>query len=359
MIAKKVLSTAVWLAALSWVYQWACNDNLPKNEDRLGERKEIVVNSQQDSIINNTKKDVFVCLEKDNEKSFTYTKVVESITDPYNTVLEFPVDHLFQKYWNNNQYEHPLSVPLVAKKMRSLLWTWWIESSDVPQTLNQRLENVTSETKYEVWDTLRVRLIDADLLEYFPEDLADQLKEEWFETFFDKDSLLIRKLNLKDTLQILSPAQIDSTAIPKWTDVDNKESNDYIYDIVVKTLHSGESALALYRNGKLFMTSKVSVWLPGHSTRTWQFEIISDNPYARSPQYGNSPMPYALQYTKHYYFHQWVVTWRPASHWCVRLTWIKSLVLYSSVIDKKHTDVYIDKKLNHLKTQKTYIRQKK
>ena len=33
--------------------------------------------------------------------------------------------------------------------------------------------------------------------------------------------------------------------------------------------------------------------------------------------------------------------------------------MYSSVKDKKHVDVYIDKKLNQQKKQKVYLRQKK
>lgn len=358
MRTKKILSTVVWLAAISWICQWTCN-NLPRRDNALIEKRDSVYKSQQDSLVNNIQNDVFVCLEKDSETSFRYTKAMESITDPYNTILEFPVEHLFQKYWEKKQLTHPLCVSWVARNMGALLWVWWIETSDVPQSLNPRLNDITSETRYEVWDTLRVRLIDADLLEYFPEDLNDQLKEEWFETFFDKDSLLIKSLSLRDTLQILAPGKLDSIAVKTWVSFNDNEFNDYIYDIVTKTLPSWMSALALYRNGKLFMTSKVSVWLPGHNTRKWQFEIIGENVYARSPKYWNSPMSYALKFAKHYYFHQWEVTWQPLSHWCVRLPGIKSLALYSAVKGKNHTDVYIDKKLNQPKTKKTYIRQKK
>jgi hypothetical protein len=45
-----------------------------------------------------TNKEISVCLTTDNEESFTHTKVLESITDPRNTVLEFPLSQLFQKY---------------------------------------------------------------------------------------------------------------------------------------------------------------------------------------------------------------------------------------------------------------------
>lgn len=404
MKTKKILSTVVWLAAISWVCQWTCN-NLPGRDDALTEKRDSVCKSQQDSLINNIQNDVFVCLEKDDEKSFTWTKVLESVTDPYHTILEFPIEQLFQKYWENKQLSHPLYVSWVARRIRSLLWTWWIEASDVPQSLNPRSEAITSETRYEIWDTLRVRLIDTDLLEYFPENLNDQLKEEGFETFFDKDSLLIKRLNRKDILQpILLPGKLDSIivqkwleqlkegsfgtlinkdslqlkkqiirdtsqtvirekpdsiAFQKWENLNREESIDYVYDIVVKTLHSGESAWALYRNGKLFMTFKVSVWVPGHSTKTWQFEVQRTNAYVRSAKYGNSPMPYALQYSWPYYLHQWIVDWHPKSHWCVRVEWLKQWVMYSSVKDKKHVDVYIDKKLTQQKKQKVYLRQKK
>jgi hypothetical protein len=45
-----------------------------------------------------TKKQISVCLKTDDENSFTHKKVLESITDPENTVLEFPLSQLFQKY---------------------------------------------------------------------------------------------------------------------------------------------------------------------------------------------------------------------------------------------------------------------
>jgi hypothetical protein len=43
------------------------------------------------------KKEISVCLNKDKD-SHTHKKVLESITDPSNTILEFPVSQLFEKY---------------------------------------------------------------------------------------------------------------------------------------------------------------------------------------------------------------------------------------------------------------------
>jgi DNA polymerase III sliding clamp (beta) subunit (PCNA family) len=45
-----------------------------------------------------TKKQVSICLETDDKNSFTHKKVLESVNDPENTVLEFPLSQLFQKY---------------------------------------------------------------------------------------------------------------------------------------------------------------------------------------------------------------------------------------------------------------------
>jgi hypothetical protein len=67
-------------------------ENLP---ERVPDISEIptVLEIQED-----TKKSVSICLNTDSEESFTHTKVLESVTDPRNTVLEFPLSQLFQKY---------------------------------------------------------------------------------------------------------------------------------------------------------------------------------------------------------------------------------------------------------------------
>lgn len=392
MKAKNVLSAVVWLAALSWVYQWSCNDKASRNPDLIKQQIDTLCTPQQDTIVNNAQKDIFVCLETDDETSFTHTKVLESIEDPDNTILEFPVDQLFKKYWKNQTQPHPLAVSWVARRIRSLLWNGWIESTDVQQSLNPRIEDITSETKYEIWDTIRFRLIETSIKEFFPQNLYLIFSEAWFETFFDKDSLIIKKRNLEweygedlvskqdsialDTLKIdslaINPSELDSlkqdsqvvdSLKTESSTLDSlntvEKTHDYIYDVVVKSIPGWESALWLYRDGKLFMAWKVSVWLPGHNTRTWQFEIQRANAYVRSSKYWNSPMPYALQYSWPYYFHQWVVDWRPKSHWCIREKWLRAWVSYSLLKDKSNVDVYIDKNLYKQKTHKTYSRQKK
>ena len=290
------------------------------------------------------KSQIFVCLETDDSLSYTHTKVMEKITDPRNTVLEYPVEQLFKKYlYENKMTEHPFYVSWLGKNFRALMWEGWIESTDLPQTLNPRAGKVTSATRYEIWDTLRFYMIDPELAEEFPENLSDQLKEEWFETFSDKDSLLIN--NLQNTLS-------------DWLK-EGEEKDDYIYDIVVKGLPWWKAATALYRNWKLFIAAYSSVWIPGHWTRKWQFEIIWDFPYKRSASYGNTPMPLSLKYREFYYLHQWVVTWRPASHGCVRQKWLVMDAIYSSVHNKKHVDVFIDKNLNKSKKPKMHTNQKK
>ena len=225
-----------------------------------------------------------------------------------------------------------------------------MEASDIPQKLNPRQNDITSETNYEVWDTLCFRPIDSRLVGVFPTYLEDQLKEDWFETFYDKDSLLVNAPKEEDKQRKRNPDNISY-----WDDgnedIGEELNNPYIYDIVVKSLPWWKSALALYRNGKLFMATYVSVWTSGRKSVTWQFEIISANPYKRSIKYENSPMPLALQIVWWYYFHQWNVTGGPLSHWCIRMPWVYVDLMYSAIRymvkneEYPNIDVYIDKNL--------------
>jgi hypothetical protein len=126
---------------------------------------------------------------------------------------------------------------------------------------------------------------------------------------------------------------------------ETSDKPDYIYDIVVKRLPEWKSALALYRDGELFMATYVSVWLNRRKTRMWQFQTLAHNPYYYSHKY-KSPMPYWVNFDEWWFwFHQWNVTGYPASHGCVRQPGIYSLALYSLVKDKKHVDVFIDNNL--------------
>ena len=289
------------------------------------------------SIINEIKEDTIketsICLMQD-ENSHTYTWTLESIENPENTTLEFPVSHLFQKYWNRS---HPLAVRWIKKDFRSLLWKDWIEnlSAEIPQKLSHRSEKVTSDTQYELWDTIRFQLINPELKWVFPQYLSDQLKEEWFEDFSDIHSLAIEKRReekkMKKTNQIRNNKTLEKT--------------DFIYDVVVKRLPEWKAALALYRDWELFMATYVSVWLNSRKTRRWQFKTLWKNPYYYSHKY-RSPMPYWVNFDEWWFwFHQWNVTWYPASHGCVRQPWIWASVLYSCVKNANPGDVFIDKNL--------------
>lgn len=306
-------------------------ENLP---ERVPDISEIptVLEIQED-----TKKSVSICLNTDSEESFTHTKVLESVTDPRNTVLEFPLSQLFQKYWNR---PHPLAVRWIEKNLTSLLWEHWIEelSDSIPQKLSPREEKITSATQYEVWDTLRFSLIDPLLQWVFPKNLSQQLKEDWFETFSDSDAPDLSK-NIKENQNSES--------------VDKK--SDFVYDIVVKKLPSWEWVMGLYRDWELFMATYVSVWLNSRRTKTWQFEVLWTNPYYFSRKY-KSPMSGWVYYDEWWrWFHQWKVRsrnrewvikrWFPASHGCIRLPGVYALSLYSLVKGKKHVDVFISKNL--------------
>lgn len=299
----------------------------------------IKINENNDTkkIKEKTAEQISVCLDTDGKGTFTHTTVLNSIKDPNNSILEFPLWQLFEKYWER---PHPLSVRGIKRNFRSLLWEGWIESlnSKVPQKLSKRTEWVTSNTEYMINDTLRFPLINPLLKDDFPKFLPEQLKEEWFEDFSDSHELLISR-RLREKNKSVN---------------DSDEKMEHIYDVVVKQVPSWKSALAVYRDWEFFMATYVSVWRPSvkvrrwrrsAKTKTWQFEILGKNPYYYSRKY-KSPMPNWLNFDEWWYwFHQWNVTWYPASHWCVRLPWVYSQVLYSLLKDAKWVDIFISKSL--------------
>ena len=275
------------------------------------------------------KKDISVCLETDGEDSFTYKKALESINDPENTTLEFPLSPLFKKYWNR---AHPLAVRWIKKDFRALLWKNWIEnlSAEIPQKLSHRSEEVTSDTQYEIWDTIRFQLINPLLKWVFPKYLPDQLKEEWFKCYSDSDSSVISR-------KIAEKQKVENNI--------NQKKSDFIYDIVVKRLSDGKAALALYRDWELSMATYASVWLNSRKTKRWKFKTLGNNPYYYSHKY-KSPMPYWVNFDEWWFwFHQWNVTWYPASHGCVRLPGLYAASLYSFIKWSKSWDVFIDNNL--------------
>lgn len=307
---------------------WAskCSDDIATPTDQTDPKIENVdnlfkANPKILSIIEkkqDVKKELSICLEPD-QNSHTHTNILESIVDPENTVLEFPVDQLFNKYGNR---AHPLAVSWVSRNFKSLLWKWWIEETKIPQKLNHRSEWITSETKYEVGDTIRFTLINPALKGQFSQTLSNQLQEDWFTTFSDTDWSISINANKKAD-----------------------EKPDFVYDIVVKSLPTWESALALYRDWKLFMATYVSVGLRSRKTKTWQFKVLNKNPYYYSRKY-KSPMPDWLQFDEWWFwFHQWVVTKRPASHGCVRLPGLYAAAMYSLTKSSPDIDVFISNNL--------------
>ena len=261
------------------------------------------------------KNQIFVCLNTDEEGSFMHTKALETIDNPENTVLEFPLSQLFQTYWNR---KHPLYVWWVSKNFQALVWANWIETN-IPQWFSSHMWEVTNKTAYLIDDTLRFSLMHPDLKDCFPESLVDQLKEPGFEWFSNSEDF-----------------------ISSNGEVENIES---CYDIVVKRILHEKYALALYKNWRVFMTTYVSVWLNSRKTKRWQFKTMGAYPYYYSHKY-KSPMPYWIKFDEWwFFFHQWNVTGNPASHWCVRMPGVNVSVLYSLVKNKPNTDVFIDENL--------------
>lgn len=196
------------------------------------------------------------------------------------------------------------------------------------QKLVTRPEKITSDTKYEMRDTLRFSLIDPLLKDDFPHYLSDQLKEDWFESFSDPDASILDKM-----------------VSDKGTYKNDDKKTNFIYDVVVKKVPSWKSALALYRNWELFIATYASVGLNDRKTQTWQYKVLGKDPYKRSRKYGNAPMPEALNFCWGFYIHQWNVSWYPLSHWCVRLPGIYADVVYSSVKNARSVDVFVSKNL--------------
>lgn len=288
------LSVVTFCASLYWT-EW---ENLP---DSVQQKEE-------------TQKSIFICLKTDDESSYTHTKALELVEYPESTILKYPVNQLFEKYWDDNK-SHPLCVHWGARNYGDLFGIWWIESSKLPQKVNFNRWKITSKTLYQVWDTLLFYLIDPSLVDKFPENLSDQMKESWFETFVDKNYV-------------------------------NSKENENSFDIVVKPLIWWKSALALYKNWKLFMATYVSVWKFSSQTKMWQYTVLWTDPYKRSFTYNNAAMPFSIRYYWWYYLHWWITTWFPMSHWCIRLPWLAADVLFSFIRESKtKTGVYISKEL--------------
>ena len=227
-LKKLLLTTAIASTTLSW---FANNENSNYN---LNNEEDSIDMVQQEPILQIptlTKEKLYICLNTD-ENSYTHTEVLKNIPeDGHEIVLEYPVEQLFKTY---NKRPHPLAVWWVAKTYWALMGKNNLSErlNRYPQHLSQSVNAITSQTKYATTDTLRFWLIESDLAESFPFKLSDQLKEDWFEKYSDKDSLLISKKNkphyvLPDDLyKLLSKYNTDK-------DDTNKE---YIYDIVVKKL---------------------------------------------------------------------------------------------------------------------------
>ncbi len=338
---NKVLAAIVSMSIINWCSEYGSKAEVlnTKNEtnnltieNETPQQLQISDFAGINKVKNETNHEISICLSTDGENSFTHTKAIKKVLDPHNTILEYPLSQLFQEYGNK---PHPLRVSWVEKNFSALLWKNWIERlhSKIPQKLNSRSEKITSDTKYEMWDTLRFQLIDPLLKDDFPQYLSDQLKEPWFEEFSDPEASIIAK-KISD----------------KTNQIDSNEKSDFIYDIVVKRAPSWKAALALYRDWELFMATYASIWRSSRKTKTWQFKILDKNPYKRSHKYHNAAMPFSLHFGDGFAFHQWHVTWYDLSHGCGRVPGVYADVLFSSVYnDIAHTDIFIPKDLYNFK----------
>jgi hypothetical protein len=83
----------------------------------------------------------------------------------------------------------------------------------------------------------------------------------------------------------------------------------------------GSQRVTLFSDGKPVAQGTVSTGTPGHLTPMGVFSVIQKDRYHHSNLYGNAPMYYMQRITwSGVAMHQGVVTGRPASHGCIRLT---------------------------------------
>jgi peptidoglycan hydrolase-like protein with peptidoglycan-binding domain len=81
-----------------------------------------------------------------------------------------------------------------------------------------------------------------------------------------------------------------------------------------------KQTLAVYENGELVATSKVSTGKPGHGTPSGIFSILEKRKYHESNIYSAAPMPFMQRLTwSGIALHEGKVPNYPASHGCVRL----------------------------------------
>lgn len=98
-------------------------------------------------------------------------------------------------------------------------------------------------------------------------------------------------------------------------------------------------ALRFYKDWKLYLATHVSIWR-WNMTPKWLYHTGYKIAKHKSTKYNNAAMPYAINLKWNYFMHQWKVTWKKLSHWCVRVPWLYQKIIYES--SKKWTPVIIN-----------------
>ena len=105
----------LWEKLVAWIisvsmFGWSpeCPDENNSTNQWQSEKIENIVEKKESIIISDfpeiqkwTKKEISICLTPDSQNSFTHTNAIEQVSDPRNTILEYPLEQLFQKYGNN------------------------------------------------------------------------------------------------------------------------------------------------------------------------------------------------------------------------------------------------------------------
>lgn len=98
-----------------------------------------------------------------------------------------------------------------------------------------------------------------------------------------------------------------------------------------------KQSLAVYEDGKVTATSRISSGKAGHETPTGIFSILEKEKYHESNIYSNAPMPWMERITwSGIALHQGVVPNHPASHGCVRMPAAFAVSLYQQTVPGVH-----------------------
>ncbi|MDD2537431.1 MAG: L,D-transpeptidase [Candidatus Absconditabacteria bacterium] len=260
-------------------------------------------------------------IQKSDSTYFTLKDLLQEIPqDKSEIIIKRPLSELVEKN-SRTKGTNPLSK--VKKTFGEILGYNQVDSimKKNPQLADKNIEPTTEYTKF-LGDTLSYPLIYPELKDKFP---------GYFNEIFEKDNFTYAQ---KDSLKIA-----------------NTESP---IKVVIMNVGSGEQALGVYRDEKLFLTTYVSVGKNGR-TPTGLYEEKALFKHGWSSRY-KCPLPYAVGFKKikkkdgtrtwGYLLHDGEVNGIPLSHGCIRVPGLYQEIIYYLV--DKNTFIRVADNLYHV-----------